>query len=58
MNRATKVAVITVLAAAAAGALAVLVVRGQIKRHRRDLFSQLVSVGQDLVGAVTVEKSV
>ncbi len=39
MNRATKVAVITVLAAATAGALAVLIVRGQIRRHRRDLFS-------------------
>jgi hypothetical protein len=39
MNRAAKVAVVTVLAAAAAGALAVLIVRGQIKRHRRDLFS-------------------
>lgn len=30
----------------------------QRKIDRRDLFSQLVSVGQDLVGAVTVEKSV
>lgn len=39
MNRAAKVAVVTVLAAAAAGALAVLIVRGQIRRHRRDLFS-------------------
>jgi len=39
MNRATKVAVATVLAAAAAGALAVVIVRGQIHRHRRDLFS-------------------
>ena len=39
MNRAAKVAVVTVLAAAAAGALGVLIVRGQIRRHRRDLFS-------------------
>lgn len=39
MNRAAKVAVVTVLAAAAAGALAVVIVRGQIRRHRRDLFS-------------------
>jgi hypothetical protein len=39
MNRAAKVAAVTVLAAAAAGALAVLLVRGQIRRHRRDLFS-------------------
>jgi hypothetical protein len=39
MNRATKVALVTVLAAAAAGALAVVIVRGQIRRHRRDLFS-------------------
>ncbi len=39
MNRAAKVAIVTVLAAAAAGALAVVIVRGQIRRHRRDLFS-------------------
>ena len=39
MNRASKVAIVTVLAAAAAGALAVVIVRGQIRRHRRDLFS-------------------
>jgi hypothetical protein len=39
MNRAARVAVVTVLAAAAAGALAVVIVRGQIRRHRRDLFS-------------------
>ena len=39
MSRSAKVAVVTVLAAAAAGALAVLIVRGQIRRHRRDLFS-------------------
>jgi hypothetical protein len=39
MNRAARVAVVTVLAAAAAGALVVVIVRGQIRRHRRDLFS-------------------
>lgn len=39
MNRTLKTATITVLAAAGAGALAALVIRGQIHRHRRDLFS-------------------
>jgi len=39
MRRAVRIAVVTVLAAAAAGALAALIVRGQIHRHRRDLFS-------------------
>lgn len=39
MNRTLKTAVITVAAAAAAGALAALIIRGQISRHRRDLFS-------------------
>lgn len=39
MNRKLKTAGFTVLAAAAAGALAALVIRGQISRHRRDLFS-------------------
>ena len=39
MNRAARAAVVTVLAAAAAGALAALIIRGQIRRHRRDLFS-------------------
>lgn len=39
MNKTLRTATITVLAAAAAGALAVLIVRGQISRHRRDLFS-------------------
>ena len=34
-----KVAGITVLAAAAAGAVAALIVKDQISRHRRDLFS-------------------
>lgn len=34
-----KVTTITVLAAAAAGAVAALLVRDQISRHRRDLFS-------------------
>lgn len=39
MNRTMKTATLTVLAAAAAGALAALIIRGQISRHRRDLFS-------------------
>lgn len=39
MKRTLRTAAITVLAAAAAGALAALVIRGQIHRHRRDLFS-------------------
>jgi hypothetical protein len=39
MNRALKTAGITVLAAAAAGAIAALIVRDQITRHQRDLFS-------------------
>ena len=39
MNRATRVALITVVAAAAAGALGMVIVRGKIRRHRRDLFS-------------------
>lgn len=39
MNRTLKTATITVLAAAAAGALAAIIIRGQISRHRRDLFS-------------------
>lgn len=39
MNKTLRTATITVLAAAAAGALAVLIIRGQISRHRRDLFS-------------------
>ncbi|HET9948671.1 MAG TPA: hypothetical protein VFQ22_07105 [Longimicrobiales bacterium] len=39
MNRTARTAALTVLVAAAAGALAALVIRGQIHRHRRDLFS-------------------
>jgi hypothetical protein len=39
MNAKLKVAGITILAAAAAGALAALIVRGQMSRHRRNLFS-------------------
>lgn len=39
MNRTLKTATLTVFAAAAAGALAALIIRGQISRHRRDLFS-------------------
>jgi hypothetical protein len=39
MNKRLKTAGITILAAAAAGALAALIVRNQITRHQRDLFS-------------------
>ena len=39
MNRTLKTAALTVLAAAAAGALATIIIRGQISRHRHDLFS-------------------
>ena len=39
MNRTLKITAVTVLAAAAAGAVAALIVRDQISRHRRDLFS-------------------
>ncbi|MGD8321316.1 MAG: hypothetical protein PVJ02_12700 [Gemmatimonadota bacterium] len=39
MNKTLKTAGITVLAAAAAGALAALIVRDQISRQRRNLFS-------------------
>jgi hypothetical protein len=39
MNRTLRTATLTVLATAVAGALAVLIIRGQIHRHRRDLFS-------------------
>jgi len=39
MNKRLKTAGITVLAAAAAGALAALIVRNQVYRHQRDLFS-------------------
>ena len=39
MNRTLKTAALTVLAAAAAGALATIIVRGQISRHRRELFN-------------------
>lgn len=39
MNKKVKAAGITVLATAAAGAVAALIVRDQIVRHRRDLFS-------------------
>ena len=39
MRKKLRVAGITVLAAAAAGALAALVVRDQITRHQRNLFS-------------------
>ena len=39
MSRRWRIAGITVLATAAAGAVAALVVRDQISRHRRNLFS-------------------
>jgi hypothetical protein len=39
MRKSVKVVAITVLAAAVAGALAVYVMRRQIRLHRRDLFS-------------------
>lgn len=39
MNKRLKTAGITILAAAAAGALAAFIVRNQISRHQRDLFS-------------------
>ncbi len=39
MDKRIRAAGITVLAAAAAGAVAAMIVRGQISRHRRDLFS-------------------
>ena len=39
MKKSVKVLAITVLAAAAAGAVAVYIMRRQIRLHRRDLFS-------------------
>ncbi len=39
MNRKVRIAAITTLATAAAGALAALIIRDQIVRHQRDLFS-------------------
>ena len=42
INKKLKTAGITVLAAAAAGALAALFIRNQIVRHQRDLFSPRV----------------
>ncbi len=39
MNKTLRTAALTVLAATAAGALAALIIRGQISRSRRDLFS-------------------
>lgn len=39
MNKKLRTAGITVIAAAVAGALAALIVRDQINRHQRDLFS-------------------
>ena len=39
LSRTARITAVTVLAAAAAGAIAMLIVRDQIDRHRRDLFS-------------------
>jgi hypothetical protein len=39
MDKRLRTAGITVIAAAAAGAVAALIIRGQINRHRRNLFS-------------------
>lgn len=39
MDRSLRTAGLTVLAAAAAGAIAAMILRGQITRHQRDLFS-------------------
>jgi hypothetical protein len=39
MNRTLKIAGVTLVAAAAAAAIATLIVRDQVSRHRRDLFS-------------------
>lgn len=39
MNRKLRIAGVTLVAAAAAGALAALIVRDQVSRHRRNLFS-------------------
>jgi len=39
MDKKLRTAGLTVLAAATAGALAAVIIRGQISRHRRDLFS-------------------
>ena len=41
MKRSLRIAAIATLAAAAAGALALIVVRDQMTRHQRDLFSPL-----------------
>ncbi len=39
MDKKLRTAGLTVLVAAAAGALAAIIIRGQISRHQRDLFS-------------------
>ena len=39
MNKKLKAAAITILAAAVAGGVIALIIRNQISRHRRDLFS-------------------
>jgi len=43
MDRKTRTVGITVLAAAVAGAIAALIIRDQITRHRRNLFSSSVT---------------
>lgn len=40
MNRTVRITLVTVAAAGVAGAVAALIVRDQISRHRRNLFSQ------------------
>lgn len=39
MKKAARIALITVVAAAAAGAVAAWIIQGRMRRHRRDLFS-------------------
>lgn len=39
MKKTVRTATLTVLAAAVAGALAVVIIRSQVSRHKRDLFS-------------------
>lgn len=60
MNRKLKAAGITILAAAIAGGIIALIVRNQISRHRRDLFShralrRLAALGHLSREAPTVE---
>jgi hypothetical protein len=60
VNSKLKVAGITVLAAAAAGAIAALIVRDQISRHQRNLFSssalrRLAALGHMAKAAASVD---